>query len=159
MNRRERAARSDPENGAQIIASAEHGGSIKIAVIRLDQGSFGVSAIVADEYMQRSQNTLSGNFKNRTATQAAVTTAAVERCSVETPIGTLNERRVGIGTVSIVKVVQYGQHALRSNLKNCAVPVCSIQHRSAVKIPVGSEKKSCCRTPTVGAIRLRAEVV
>src|SRR5205814_5646392 len=109
--------------------------------------------------MQCGQRASRSDFENRTA---AIGTAP-RRCTVEIPVGGLDESGHRLRRVRAIrwlaKAVNRGQCALRCDLKNRAAaqgPACD---GCPIEVPVGALDQPAVRAFTVGATRLSAETV
>jgi len=109
--------------------------------------------------VQRRQRAGGRDFEDRPTASAAGTVSATARCSVEVPIGGLDQPCDGIGAVRVVKAVQRGQRACRCDFEDRAtgaigtVLVSPASVRRPVEVPVGGLDQPCVGIGAVDQVK------
>jgi len=116
------------------------------------------------QHLKGGQRASGRDFENRAV---VIAIPARDRCPVEIPVCTLNQRTKWSGTIGtarlLSKVVKGCKRTSGSDLKNCTLGavVCLYPTRvgCSVEIAIGGLNEACGGLATVGAARLRAKAV
>jgi hypothetical protein len=93
-----------------------------------------------------------------TAARCAVAKSpAQHNCSVELPVGGLNQHSLRIG--NRIEPVKHGQNTSGCDLKNRAVAGNSVPRIGPVKVSVGAARQARVRQVPIRALRLRTKVI
>ena len=135
--------------------------SVEVPVGGLDQPSLGVGPLRAVEAVQRGQHTFWGHFEYRAAVVRPA--PAPIRCSVEVPVGALNQPRLGVAAVRAItfgaKAVKRGQRPPRGDFEDRASVVGPAAGSCSVEVPVGGLGQPRYGVAAVRAITLGAKAV
>jgi len=154
VQRGQSSAGRDLKNGALAIRPALPGGSVKVAVGRLDEPGLRVSAITVGEVLQRSQRSAGRDFKD--GADGWPEGPAEFSGPVKVAVSPLYESGLRAGTVIAAvlktKIVQRGQHSGRSHFEDGAPATSPSCVGRSVKVAVTALYERPERRGTVAAV-------